>query len=351
MSDAVNKQPSFEEQVERFKGFTTVDGEVRPEKEAERGVVGEKTAEKVEKPANRSAQDVLAGRNGARAADPDEPDAETDEGDEPAPKAGEKAPDQRQDARKPPTADAQKRINQAVGRQRAAERERDQAIQLGRELAQRMEALERRLSGGSDLTREPQQRQNDGAPDPSNYQYGDSDSRYIADLARYETRQTFRAEQAKVAQDQQAHQRQQSAAAHEQALADFGVKGSAKYEDFQEVVLDSANAGEWPLSPVVGELVLTSDHGEDIAYFLATHHDEARRIANLPPAKQAAWFGQQEALLSSQLPDAGTREVPKATKAPPLPSARARGGGSKASVSADTTDFAAFEAMARGGSN
>lgn len=347
MNDAVSKQPTLDEQIAVFKGFSTVDGEIKPDKPAEKP---EATPEK----APTSAQERLAAaRAPAKAAKADNSeeidDSESEEADEQAEKAD--SPEQKPDSTaKKPANGAQERINKAVGRQRAAERDRDMAVQALRALESRFSALEARISGdqrGAPLTQ--QRRSNeDAAPDASKYEYGELDTKYIADLARYEARQQLRDAQTQYQQQSQAAQQAQAAQQRETALRTFESSGLAKYEDFTEVVVESANAGEWPLSPVVGELVLGSEYGPDIAYFLATHPDEARRLADLPQAKQAAWFGQQEALLSSQSSGAGARNVPLTTKAPPLPSARARGTGSRTQVSADTTDFAAFEAMARG---
>jgi len=362
MNDAVSKTPSLDEQMATFKGFTSVEGTVRPETDAERGVQsGEgstKTAPAAGK-ASASAQDRLSaalkpGKKAAPAAendDDDDSDAGADEN------TGETGDQNQQQGQQPPAKavkDPQQRINQAVKRQRTAERERDAARAEMRTLSERLARLEGAVSTGGarqPLTNQNQQTNNASGgtpPNPASYEYGDLDTRYIADLARFEARQAFRAEQAQEQQRTQSTRASEQQAAKVESLRTFEAKGLEKYDDFDEVVIASANANEWPLTPTVGELVMESDHGPDVAYFLATHHDVAHRVAKMTPAKQAAWFGQQEALLSSQSADASTPKVPSQTKAPPLPAARIQGGGNRTQVSADTSDFAAFEAMATG---
>ena len=351
MSDAVAKTPTLDEQMAEFKGFTSVDGAIRPETDDERGAAPEARTTPAPK-ATGSAQDRLkaalgGGKKAAAATDDGDDGAGEGEGDD---ESGEGEGQQQQQQTQPKN-DPQKRINQAVKRQRAAERERDAARAEMRSMGERLARLEGVVSTGrtAPLTQtQDDGNNNDVAPNPAKYEYGDLDTRYIADLARFEARKAFRAEQEQSQRQSRQRQDSEANAAKVESLRSFAAKGSERYDDFDDVVIASAQANEWPMTPTIGELVLGSEHGPDIAYFLASHKDEAHRVAKLTPAKQAAWFGQQEALLSSQSADASTPKVPQTTKAPPLPSARARGGGSKTSVSADTQDFAAFEAMATG---
>jgi hypothetical protein len=83
----------------------------------------------------------------------------------------------------------------------------------------------------------------------------------------------------------------------------------------------------------------------------------------LPPIKQAAAFGRLEAKFSSESSDAATeketqesettkvdpKRVAKTTKAPE-PIKPMKGGSGSNQVTGETTDFAAFEALARGAS-
>lgn len=287
MSDAVAKTPTLDEQMAEFKGFTSVDGAVRPETDAERGVTPAARTEPAPKSTG-SAQERLtaafnAGKKPAAAAATDDDDDGDGYGDEGAGtgEAGEQQTQQAQQQQQ--KADPQKRINQAIKRQRAAERERDALRAETRTLSDRLARLEGAMSTGArtaPLTAAQSGGNNantETAPDPSKYQYGDLDTRYIADVARFEARQTLRAEQAQQQRQTQSAKDAEAEAEKAESLRNFAAKGSERYEDFDEVVIASSQANEWPMSNTLGELVVGSDHGPDIAYFLASHQDEARR--------------------------------------------------------------------------
>lgn len=352
--DAVAKQPTLEEQMAEFKGFSTVEGAVAPEKPAQpTSTKPQNAAETAEKPAAapKTALEKLAALDSPRKGQKEAPAAEnddvSDETDADEADSGQTDTDEvkeeRRELPKPAKNDAQKRISQAVARQRAAERERDA-------LARRLEDVSTRLArveGG--LTQNQQRGSNkpastgqDAPPDPKDYEYGDIDSRYISDLARYVTRKELseaESRRARAQQEQQATSAQQQLDAK---MRDFVVEGSTRYDDFNEVVIEGAD--NWALSPILASLLVDSDHGTDIAYYLAKNPSEARKVFNLTPAKQAAWFGQREAKLSHEAADvAPSRRV---SQAPEAPRHVARGSGSRTAASPDTTDFAAFERMA-----
>ena len=144
----------------------------------------------------------------------------------------------------------------------------------------------------------------DAAPNPEDYKNGDIDARYIADLARYEGRKAANDERANSDKAAKQELDEKAARALQKRIADFDLKGSEKYEDFHDVVFDD----DFPLPPTVGELALDSDHGVEILYALAGNAKEARRVAGLTPARQAAWCGAKEAELSSGSSDADEDE-------------------------------------------
>lgn len=299
--------------ADKFQGFTTKDGE----------------------PITESAPKA-AGKNKVAAAAPAEPedDAEDDADGE--------------QAEAKPSKSAQARINKAIGKQRAAERRAEAAEAANRAAEQRFARLEGQIAlltgGAKPPTKDP------NAPNPEDYKNGDIDARYIADLARYEGRKAAadaRADSDKAAKDES---NAREAKALQKRIADFDVKGSEKYDDFHDVVFDD----DFPLPPTLGELALDSDHGPEILYTLAGDSKEARRVAGLTPARQAAWFGAREAELSSGSSDADEGEdfqeepaSPKTTQSPQPSSFKTRGGGGVPRVNAATPDFAAFERMAK----
>ena len=237
---------------------------------------------------------------------------------------------------------AQERINQAVGKQRAAER----LVAAEKAKSDALEARIAALEGG--LTQKPTAATVDtNAPDPAKYQYAELDSKYIADLARFEVRKEIEADRAQNRADQETKSRQAHASAFEKSVTEFTTTGAQKYPDFADTVIASAAAEEWPLSPTLGKLLMESEHGVDMIYALATDHAEARRIHSLTPEKQAAWFGRKEGEYASASPGDERKPAPKVTQAPAPLASRVRPGGSPNPVTADTSDFAAFEAMAR----
>lgn len=257
------------------------------------------------------------------------------------------------------------RVARAEGRAKAADRRAALAERKNAELERRLAALE--TGGKAPLTGDTK-KANDGVtdkePDPKDFEFGEVDAKYIRALARFEAKQ-------EIAAASQTQQDKSRTAEDERLQAEFTEKRAAfedagldQYEDFQEVVLDTvtlpkSDPAAWPLSATVGQLLLESDHGPAIAYQLASDIKEAKRVHALSPAQQAAWFGRQEAKLSSETdgkvkPEEAAGAIrqpskeapPRSVSRAPLPASRGRGAGGNKQVGGATTDFAAFEAMA-----
>jgi hypothetical protein len=357
-NDAVNKQPTLDEQISAFKGFSAVDGVVQPEgtktnQPAKADDADDTPRDKPLTAAEKLAQLSSGGRK-AKQSEPEHDDEDEDENDDPSAKDAGADEDEDVDERQPRRDDrraqsnrkgADKRIAQAVGRQRQAERERDAATSRVTSLEARLARLE--AGGLTPPARGGNNSQNSGEtqPDPADYQYGELDTRYISDLSRYETLKTLREEDTRRARAQQETQNNESRQAMAAKFREFETEGLARYDDFDVVVTQSANNGDWPLTPLLASLIIDSEHGPDIAYHLASDRKEAKRVAALTPAKQAAWFGQREAVLSAETPAAGNPAL-RVSRAPEAVRRQSRGSGSRQPPSADTTDFAAFERMA-----
>jgi hypothetical protein len=368
-NDAHGKVPTVEEEMAEFKGFATLDGE--PQAGAKAGEATErekkvnaanakdskladvqKTTEELE--AEETAKADAEGTEGA------EGEAEETE-EEKAERLANETPEEKEAreleeaaavtaAKASKHRSAERRIGQAVRAQREAERqlaaEREQRARDRGEFEARLAALEKGglTAGKSATTKDPL------APNAQDFEYGELDSKYVAALARYEAKKEFAAERAA----ETATQRQREAAAAQSSLetkiAALTEAGVAKFGDDFEEIVESGRNNEWPLPPIVGQLLLDSPQGADIAKYLYENHKEGDRIAKLPPAAQAAAFGRLEAKFSSGSTDAtGTsngKAPAKLSKAPPVPASRARGAGGKQQVSEATTDFKAFEAAA-----
>lgn len=308
----------------KFLGFAVKDGErIRREDDEPKKQGGEVKAKVSEKDKGTDDSD-----------EPDEDDDnEREDGDE-----------REQQRRK----SAQERINKAVARQRAAERERDALRGQVAELSARLAALEGRVSSGSGGAKPK-----DGPPSPKDYEYGELDAAYIRDLARYEARQELLAAQKSSKQEEERTSQTRAQQELQARLSAFYEKGLDIADDFEEIVSDPT----LKISPVLGELALESELGPQIIYAMATDPKEAKRVSAMSPARQAAWFGQKEAELSSESSGAGepsgrkhlhSDNSPKTTQAPPPPKSKPRGSGSAQKVSPSTEDFAAFEKMVMG---
>lgn len=259
---------------------------------------------------------------------------------------------------------AQERINEAVKKQRSAERALETERAGSRAILDRLERLER---GGAPapLTNNAQGARvalvDASAPDPAKYQYGDLDPRYIADLARNEATKLIEADRKQRDDARRVEAETQARASFAAARDKVLTAGTALYPDFRETVLDGAASGVWDLSQSVCDLAFESDVGPQVLYHLATNIDESKALAKQSPVKQAAWFGKMEAFLASSVSaqsSAATRAQgdlrfaptpARMTQAPPIPERRVRGGGNPNPASPDTTDFAAFERLAAGG--
>lgn len=70
--------------------------------------------------------------------------------------------------------------------------------------------------------------------------------------------------------------------------------GVSAHPDFQDVFHDAV-----PVSPAMAEVILESEVGHDLAYYLGKHEDEARKIAGMNPLVAARELGRIEAKLTA----------------------------------------------------
>ena len=83
-------------------------------------------------------------------------------------------------------------------------------------------------------------------------------------------------------------------------------KADGKYPDFDQIV------GEMRPVNALTAAVMQAENGEDVAYYLATHRQEAARIVSLDPISQVREIGRLEAKLMAEPPKPNT-----VTNAPP----------------------------------
>ncbi len=363
-SDAIAKTPTIEQEIAKFKGFSTTEGEVSdgaPTARENKIAAVNKDGEAA------SAQAIAAEPDAASAAGLSETEeaaaldaaqAEKPEGEELTDDEKEAAVAAALTAKTAGTRrrDPEKRIGQAVARQRAAER---QLATEREERARERGAFEARLSAieKGELTATTKTSTRDpNAPNPDDFEFGALDTRYIEALADYRVEKKLAEREAKAKETSQGTTQEAARAEFVSKLATFTQAGEKQFGDtFVQDVIETAESGEWPLSAVMGQLLVDSPSGPAIAHYLSDPANlaEARRLEKLSPTAQAVAFGRLEAKFSSAVAAAtGVTKTPvTATKAPPVPAMRARGAGGKSQASADTNDFKAFEAMAMGKPN
>lgn len=320
-----------------FSGFVTQDGAVVPEKPAGKAAEGD------DKAADDKGDEGDGDDKGAEGDDKgDGKDGKADDDDSEAGKARRSA---------------QERINKAVGAQRAAERrEADQAAAnalLVRQLDEMRARLERIEKGetGKDLTKpEAKDTVDPDAPNPKDYPLGELDARYIAAVSAHAVKKALAEADEGKRKSQETAQETAAREALAAQVRELGTKGAKVYPDFDETVLKAAARNEYPVTDVVGSLILESEQGVHVAYELATDLELAKKVAAMTPTRQGAWFGAREAFYEAkagQGADTDDGGEPPVTKAPPVPDTRIRAGRSAPAVTADTGDFAAFEAAYR----
>lgn len=228
---------------------------------------------------------------------------------------------------KPEGASVQERIDELTAARREAEREAAEARRELEELrrAQQPPKVEVNTRGEGE------------APNPDDYEFGEADSRYIADTATFHAEQTFQRLQREAEAKAQLTEVESRWAG---AIADAEVV--QQYLDFAEKVTEGASKGTWDCSPLMALMIKGSEVGPHIAYHLATNAAESKRIAGMVPIEQALEIGRLEGRIAAERATKPAPAARVASNAPPPPP-RTRGAGGKFTVEADTDDFAAFD--------
>lgn len=113
---------------------------------------------------------------------------------------------------------------------------------------------------------------------------------YATAKAKYEAEKTLK--------QHQATQRAEAARREQAKLVETwetrAVRGSEKYDDFDEVVGEIKPTTPWALA------IMEAENGDEIAYHLGKNLGEARRIASLPPTAQIREIGKLEYRLAAE---------------------------------------------------
>lgn len=227
--------------------------------------------------------------------------------------------DEQQEEAEKPKKTAKGRIDELTKARREAERERDYWRDKARSAAQSATPVGKAVD----------------APDPAKFDYGEADPAYIRELTRFE---------AKKALDEERQERAQSD--HNQAMQGAANaligKGRLNYADFDQKVLEGASKGTWDCSQELALELIDSDHGDAIAYHLASNPAEARRLSALPSRSLAREIGKLELTLA----EAPVVKPKVVSDAPPPPKRSAKGNVRSGGFDVENSSFEDFEKWA-----
>ena len=245
----------------------------------------------------------------------------------------------------PPKSKVQERIDELVRQREEARRESDARIEaMRREFEAKLEALKpTTVAPKTDAEPDPDALDDNGAP---KYALGEFDPQYIRDLTRFTLAQE-RAAASVADEERRRSQEQQTEAATRQESWNTKVESAkVKYPDLiekgQTLLAGFANLPT-DYAQYLATVLQSMEHGPDVLYYLSNNPAEARTIVNSGAQKATLALGRIEA----KFVDVEAQKQlakPKISKAPPPPTATARGtGGASPTVPADTDDLEAFE--------
>lgn len=166
-----------------------------------------------------------------------------------------------------------------------------------------------------------------GKPDPAKF---DTHAEFVEALADWKVDQKLQARE----QVEKTTRAKTEAEARNATWQEKLVRGREKYDDF-----DDAMTANVPVSPPMAEVLMNSDVGADLAYYLGKNPAEAVRIAKLSPIAAARALGMIEARLET-VPTAAA-PASAAASAKPRPPTPVAGG--KADITTKSPDQMSFQ--------
>lgn len=138
-----------------------------------------------------------------------------------------------------------------------------------------------------------------------------NEEEYFDALTDWKVDQRF----AKAKADQEAAQTAEKKKTEQQTIAQQWegqvAKGREAHTDFEEVAFSK----DVPITDTMTQAIITSELGGEIAYYLGTHVEEAKKIAGLSPVAQAREIGKIELRVAGE-ESAGQEVTPVVTKTP-----------------------------------
>lgn len=199
--------------------------------------------------------------------------------------AVEQEPKQEQTPESAPEDEAQKEEQPRDEKGRFVQKRINELTRRYYDEARARQALEAELNQLREQLLRPQ------LPDPA-----DDPHAYIAHLAREEARALIESERAALAEHQE--RARLAAIAQEHAKREESFK--SRYPDYDEAVETLVSV----VGPnrALGEVLMLSEHGPAVAYYLGKHLDEAASIASMPPHLAAAAIARLETKVSKPKP-------------------------------------------------
>lgn len=232
------------------------------------------------------------------------------------------------------------RMAQLTKKARVAERGEAAAVAVNTAKDARIAELEAKLTPPADDATQDDTTSDDdtGKPKAEDFTYGELDPNFVEALTDWTVEKRLSKRDKEHEATRQDEAAQTKAAEIVQQLDDKIVEGVEAYTDFQEVVVDAGDAGDYPLTPETAMMGLESDVGHHVLYEIATNLPLAKKISQMTPMQQAREFGRLEA----QYRDKDTPKPKKTTNTAPPPSKKSGGQGAKP-FNAATASFADFE--------
>lgn len=144
-----------------------------------------------------------------------------------------------------------------------------------------------------------------GKPKPDDF---DTHGAYVEALTDWKTEQKLKERDQKLERSKLETEQAKLVQTYAERMQAF----AKKVEDFQEVIDEVEDI---PLSPVVRDIILSSENGPELAYEMAKNRDEYARICKLGPIAAAREVGKIESRIAAKSSEA-TKEIKKVTKAP-----------------------------------
>lgn len=205
----------------------------------------------------------------------------------------------------------QKRINRAVAKQKEAERRAEQAereLQTARAQPQAEKPVPPPQPTGAD-PRDPK-------PDPDYFnsrpnEYPDPYISYAEAIGAWSARQESR-------RIQQVQAEQTATQQFREAVSEVKQLGQEKYADYDEkIAAQPLNFPNHVIATLVDE-ALPAVVRADIVYYLSTHANEARALAQAPPHVALLTLGQLSTRFSAAQSNGSAEKAPTRSKAKPL---------------------------------